>query len=486
MGVAEMKVVYDADGWISVHSQKQHIEFTYPMMSILYGLPGSCWKTLGFMIQNCYRYDEDAADFVRGPRPMAVRFIAEGSYQDPSTVMSALETLMRWRLVLRVVEGAPAVKGRDGEAAVWSVNWHLRVRPVDGQGGAWHIEGVEEPYVPRRPKSSAASVRKIHTPEGESVGKIHTQACGKSTQRSSSSQEEDIYAPAREPVLKPPRSSAPGPSLLELEGYSPEPPTAAGRAGDCPLPPAAYLKRLPGTLERMGLAPDRMRDLAGRAADELDAPGVYTGDRGQAFAHGPKYPLYLWMLNVLAMVCGENLTSGESTALAEPLWRTAREWVDEGRTPPQVWARFGDPDGYWYASEDHGWKNKRPTLTDVGRKWNAAGQPWARRAPSGVNGSGGGPATKTAAADDGGIDGAWSATMRAIRQFGRYRQTEILAALDEITRATVRAVGLGRLMDVDPDDGRGVRDARRLFAAEYSEQRRRVGVTARTQATAAD
>ena len=207
-----MKVVYDADGWISVHPQKQHIEFTYPMLSILYGLPGSCWKTLGFMMQTCYRYDEDAADFVRGPRPLSVRYIAEGSLQDPSTVVTALDTLKRWRLALQVEEGTLAAPGKDGEAAVWTVNWHLRVRPVEDAEGAWYIEGVGEPFVPKVPKS-CRSVRKIHTPEraeNPSVGKIPTpigpEALGKSVQRSEEPQEEYKHTRALEaaPVIPEP------------------------------------------------------------------------------------------------------------------------------------------------------------------------------------------------------------------------------------------------------------------------------------------
>lgn len=295
---------------------------------------------------------------------------------------------------------------------------------------------------------------------------------------------EPTHSPLPEPTQRRGRSERlTGPSQMELEGYSPEPPTAASRAvGAPPLPEASYLRRLPGTLERMGLDPARMREMAQLQAGELSVPGIYSGDRGRAFTHGASYPMYLWMLNVLALVCGENLTSGESTTLAEPLWRTAREWVDEGRTPPQLWARFGDPEGYWYASEDHGWKGKRPTVTDVGRKWRAAGESWARRTAGTPAAAGG---AKEAAADDG-SDGAWAAVMKAISRYGRYRQTEILDALDEITRAAVRAVSLSRLMDVDPDDGRGLRDTRRMFTAEYREQRRRLDGRTQMVAQAAD
>lgn len=285
--------------------------------------------------------------------------------------------------------------------------------------------------------------------------------------------EEDIYTPARagEPVLKPPRSAAPGPSLLERQGYSPEPPVTAAARGGPPLPDAAYLKRLPWTLERMGVSPAGMREMAG-ADGPLAVPGIYTGDRGRAFAHGPDYPMYLWMLNVLAMVCGENLTSGESTTLAEPLWRTAREWVNEGRTPPQVWARFGDPEGYWYASEDHGWKGKRPTVTDVGRKWTAAGGPWKKQGAARPAVAGAAPAP------DEQIETAWENVARTISRYGRYRQTEIMEALDETTRAAVRAVGLSRLMDVEPQDRSGLRNIKRQFAGEYRDAARRAAPAA--------
>lgn len=275
--------------------------------------------------------------------------------------------------------------------------------------------------------------------------------------------------PTPPPILKKPRSAYQGVPLLEQAGYQP-PPAASGPP---PLPDAAYLRRLPWTLERMGTTPDEMRASALLPAGELHVPALYLGDRGQAFAHGPDYPMYLWMLNVIAMVCGENLTSGDSTALAEPLWKTAREWVAEGRTPPQVWARFGDPEGYWYASEDHGWKGKRPTLTDVGRKWTAAAGPWRKHEAAR-------PASQTAAANGqtSGADAAWDAAMQAVQKYGRYRMGEALESLDEMTRQTVKRVGVDKLLNCDPDNRFAVGQLRKTFTAEFNEQAARAARTA--------
>lgn len=397
------------------------------------------------------------------------------------TVIKAIETLTSPELpCLRVV-----YPGDRTTAAVYALNTELRYRRLrPGRRKAESAAGGQY-RLPPHPQQVVNDID--HGGKGFLPQVVKD--IDRSKERIKEKEKEDIYAratPLPEPTQRRGRSERlTGPSQLELEGYSPEPPTAAGRGTAAPpLPEAAYLKRLPGTLERMGLDPARMREMAQLPAGELSVPGIYSGDRGRAFTHGASYPMYLWMLNMLALVCGENLTSGENTALAEPLWRTAREWVDEGRTPPQLWTRFGDPEGYWYASEDHGWKGKRPTVTDVGRKWRAAGEKWARRTAVTPTAVGGGRAVSPTADD--GSDGAWATVMKAISRYGRYRQTEMLDALDEITRAAVRAVGLSRLMDVDPDDGRGLRDTRRMFTAEYREQRRRFDARPQTVAQAAD
>ena len=424
---------------------------------------------------------EGQPQWVFTTRQAAERQVADALELSRASVSTALDDLLRIGLIVRVSPGTRT----EGATYRVCLDIEVRVFPDD------HIEIVPAGTSPGGLKIDPhgdTGGSKIDPLNSRGGSKIDPQVDQKLIHLIKEEKEkEDIYAratPWPEPTQQRGRSERlTGPSQMELEGYSPEPPTAASRAvGAPPLPEASYLKRLPGTLERMGLDPARMRAMAQLPAGELSVPGIYSGDRGRAFTHGASYPMYLWMLNVLALVCGENLTSGESTTLAEPLWRTAREWVDEGRTPPQLWARFGDPEGYWYASEDHGWKGKRPTVTDVGRKWRAAGESWARRTAGTPAAAGG---AKEAAADDG-SDGAWAAVMKAISRYGRYRQTEILDALDEITRAAVRAVGLSRLMDVDPDDGRGLRDTRRMFTAEYREQRRRLDGRTQMVAQAAD
>lgn len=156
-------VVYDADGWISVHPQRQHIEFTYPMLTLLYSMTGACWKTLAFMMQHCYAYDEQAQDFVRGPHELSLRFIANGTEQHMETVGGALAALARWNMVVLVKPGTLARPGHEGTPAMWTVNWRLRVRPAEG--GGWQVEGVDEVFVPKSEQGKNTGARKIRSPQ---------------------------------------------------------------------------------------------------------------------------------------------------------------------------------------------------------------------------------------------------------------------------------------------------------------------------------
>ena len=68
-----------------------------------------------------------------------------------------------------------------------------------------------------------------------------------------------------------------------------------------------------------------------------------------------------------------------------------------------------------------------------------------------------------------------STVRRAISRFGRYRQSELLASLDEATRLAVNAVGMGRLLDVDPENRVATNKLMQDFRQEYAVQVARLG-----------
>lgn len=130
-------------------------------------------------------------------------------------------------------------------------------------------------------------------------------------------------------------------------------------------------------------------------------------------------------------------------------------------TPEQIWRGFGDPNGWWWQEWYKGKsRGQKPTLYDV--------QEFAGRAAGWHPPVGAGKGVPQA-------ETAWNAVRRAIGQFGRYRQGELLEALDEVTRATVKAVGLGRLLDVDPEDRFAAGQVQRTFKQEYAAQAQRLG-----------
>jgi hypothetical protein len=243
-----------------------------------------------------------------------------------------------------------------------------------------------------------------------------------------------------------------GPSRLEREGYSPEPPT---RANVYPARPP-LLAHVPLSLRAMELSEEDMRRLAARPPDELYAPSRYhQGERGVPLVR--EEALRLWMLTVLGIVCGVQLRTGRDDSAADPLWPLACDLAAEGVTPPQVWLWFAAPGGYWLASADHAWKGRRPTAAEVKAYWGAARE-W--KPAAGASSRRAAPEAVAAA------EAAWEAVLRGVRQFNDFRNAELEATLDATTRAALSAFGgirRVRAMDVQRD----ATFLKRQFISEY-------------------
>ena len=165
------------------------------------------------------------------------------------------------------------------------------------------------------------------------------------------------------------------------------------------------------------------------------------------------------MLAVLGIVTGVQLRTGLDDSAADTLWPLACDLVAEGVSPPQVWVAFGDPAGYWYASADHAWKGRRPTAAEVKVYWGVA-LGWKATAPAA-----GGPRRATPEAQAA-AESAWNDVLQGVRRFNEYRNDELVASLDAVTRAALSAFGgvkRVRAMDV----AREGQTLKRQFIGEY-------------------
>lgn len=127
-------------------------------------------------------------------------------------------------------------------------------------------------------------------------------------------------------------------------------------------------------------------------------------------------------------------------------------------TPQQVRRGFGDPDGWWwqewYKGRD---RRQKPTLYDIQEYIKRAAE-WTPPATTGATG------TAVPVVDNGRIDAAWSAVLRAIRRTGDNRA--VMNELDEAAQAGVRAAGnLSAIRNMHP--GINDRTIRARFAAGY-------------------
>jgi hypothetical protein len=418
-------------------------------------LSGSAVKVYLHMLDDSYErvpvHDQLQWAFVT--KPFAERQVAEAMGMARNSASSAIDELLGWNLIARVSPGTKT------EAATYRVRLDVEVRAhpdgrvevatctadsdseetADRRAPVWTGPKIEPPA-----DNGGSKIEPLPSARGSKIEPVEAQKLSRSLNSKASEEKKESKEGARARVTRvnpdaPVVDCAAGVPRGVGSGYS------QGRAVPVepaavlpPLPPAAYLARLPGARgypERAGLTTAALRSAAALPADALDVPGIYRGDRGQPWAHGERYPLYVWMLSTLAAVLGNDLTDGADTRFAEPLWARAVAWVEAGRTPPQLWARFGDPEGYWWASEAQGWKQTRPKLRDLVEKWSEAGEAWQPRVQPGAAGK--------YAPDE--LD-AWARVLKAAARHGRRSRVADWPELDAAERQALLALGFSDFM----------------------------------------
>lgn len=351
------------------------------------------------------------------------------------TVIKAIEILTSAQLpCLRVV-----YPGDRTTAATYGLNTDLRCKRLR--------HGRREEPAPVAAGSQDGSPQVVK--EIDHTGKNGLPQVVKEIDRSKErSKKENINSGA----LVPAASGRPTPlSELERQGYSPNPPTAAHRYPARPFLP----EFLPLSLRAMELSEADLRRDAARPPEEVFPPGRYHMDeRGAPRPAGEA--ARLWMLAMLGIVTGVQLRTGLDDSAAEPLWPLACDLTAEGVTPPQVWAIFGDGRGFWYASAEHAWKGRRPSVAEVKAYW-AVGREWKPTAAAG-----GRPVARTTPE----AESAWSAVLEGVRRFNEYRNEELMATLDAVTRAALSAFGgVKRIRSMDV--ARESAALKRQFIGEY-------------------